>query len=185
MGNEEKACKNKNYELCTQYPYLKIHNAWTGEVEEPYDYTYTEADSLPKGWRRLFLQLCEDIREPLIKANLLDSFYFLQVKEKYNRMECYNNGAPEEVHRIIGKYSVMASYICTNCGKPATFETDGYIASYCDDCWKDCVRHERGEWIKFKPYYKVSGWNKTEGRYEKTISFEDEWNHYLKSLGEE
>ena len=26
------------------------------------------------------------------------------------------------------------------------------------------------------------GWNKTDGHYEKTISFEDEWNRYIESM---
>lgn len=179
MSNKEKDLeKDNNYKLCERYPYLKPHNAWTGEVCEDYDYTYTVANGLPIGWRCLFLQLCEDIREPLINAGMLDSFYFLQVKEKYNTLRAYCNGAPETVHDIIDKYSVMASYVCTRCGKPATCETQGWIASYCDDCWKDCVRHERIKWIKFKSYYKVNGFKNGE-HYEKTISFEDEWNRYL------
>ena len=178
--------QQRNKELVERYPYLLPRNVWTDKLPDDYNYDYINGiGEIPPGWERLFLQLCEDIRQPLIDAGQLETFRFTQIKEKYNRLECYNNGAPEEVHRIIGKYSVMAGYICTNCGKPATFETDSYIASYCDDCWKDFVRHERGEWIKFKPYYKVSGWTKTDGRYEKTISFEDEWNRYIKSLEEQ
>ena len=170
--------------LIERYPYLLPRNVWTDKVSEDYDYTYIRGvGEIPTGWEKLFLQMCEDIRQPLIDSNYLDKFRFTQIKEKYNRLECYNYGAPEVVHDIIGKYSVMASYICTQCGKPATCETQGWIASYCDDCWKDCVRHERIKWIKFKPYYKVSGWNKEEGHYEKTISFEDEWNRYLDSIG--
>ena len=106
------------------------------------------------------------------------------MKEKFNRLEVYNQGVPEAasvVQDIIDKYSMMAGYVCCVCGKPATYETHGYIASYCDDCWKDCARHDKGEWIKFKPEYTVRRFSQ-EGTVTETISFEDEWNRYVKSL---
>jgi hypothetical protein len=169
--------------LVERYPYLLPRNVWTDKVPEDYDYTYIRGLELPKGWYKLFFQLCEDIRQPLIDAGYLDKFRFSQIKEKYNRMECYNFGAPEAVQDIIDKYSVMAKYVCTVCGKPAVYETSGYIASYCDYCWRDLARHENGDWLHFKPQYKISGWKNGEA-YEKTISFEDEWNRYLASLEE-
>lgn len=175
--------QEKIKELVERYPYLLPRNLWTDEVPEDYDYTYIKGvGEIPNGWEKLFLQMCEDIRQPLIDAGILNSFRFLQIKEKYNRMECYNNGAPKEVHEIIDKYSVMASYVCTRCGKPATCDTQGYVESFCDDCWKDFVRHEHIEWIKFKPYYEVIVYKNGE-QYEKVISFEDEWNRYLEAIG--
>lgn len=173
--------------LIERYPFLLPRNVWTDEVDEDYDYSYIFPLEIPEGWYKLFLQLCEDIRQPLIDANYLDKFRLLQVKEKFNRLEVYNQGVPEAasvVQDIIDKYSMMACYICTVCGKPATFETNGYIASYCDDCWKDYVRHDKGEWIKFESEYKVRGWKSGES-YEKTISFEDEWNRYLDNITNE
>ena len=167
--------------LVTRYPYLIPRNVWTGEIPEDYDYSYTLGLEIPKGWYKLFLQMCEDIRQPLIDADYLDKFRFSQVKEKYNRLECYTFGAPEVVQDIINKYSVMASYVCTICGRPAEYETSDYIASYCRDCWKDFFRHEPGDWIKFKPSYKITGYSSGE-KYEKVISFRDEWERYLESL---
>ena len=169
--------------LVERYPYLLPRNVWTDKIPEDYDYTYIKGLEIPKGWRKLFFQMCEDIRRPLIDANYLDKFRFTQIKEKYNSLRCYHCGAPKEVNDIIDKYGVMASYICTCCGRPATYETQGYIASYCDDCWKDIARHEVAEQIEFKPYFRVSGFAKGE-HYEKTISFEDEWNRYLNNIGE-
>ena len=52
---------------------------------------------------------------------------------------------------------------------------------YCDDCWKDHARHEKGNWLKFKPEFIIRGWADG-GWYERLISFEDEWNRYRKSL---
>ena len=76
----------------------------------------------------------------------------------------------------------MAGYVCTRCGRPAYYETSGYIASFCRDCWKDFARHEKGEFIKFKPFYKRIRFSKGESK-EEIISFEDEWNRYLKEIG--
>lgn len=172
----------QNKKLIERYPYLLPRNVFTDELPEDYDYSYIRGiGEIPPGWEKLFLQMCEDIRQPLIDAGQLETFRFTQIKEKYNRLECYNNGGPDAVHDILDKYSMMASFICTRCGKPATFETNGYIASYCDDCWKDSVRHQPGEWIKFKSTYIVRGWANG-GWYERLVSFEDEWNRYIKSL---
>lgn len=177
--------KEQNKQLVERYPFLLPRNVWTDELPEDYDYSYINGiGELPPGWEKVFLQMCEDIRQPLIDAGQLETFRFTQIKEKYNRMECYNNGAPEVIHKIIDKYSMMASYICTICGKPATFETYGYFASYCDDCFKDKARHCEGEWIKFKPSYVVHGC-KNGKSYRKTISFKREWNRYIKSLESE
>ncbi len=175
--------QQRNKELIDRHPFLLPRSVWTDEVDEDYDYSYIFPLEIPRGWYKLFFQLCEDIRQPLIDADYLDKFRLLQVKEKFNRLEVYNQGAPEAVQDIIDKYSMMAGYVCTVCGKPATYETHGYIASYCDDCWKDYAKHDKGEWIKFKPEYIVRRFNKNgSGLISETISFEDEWNRYLKSL---
>lgn len=168
--------------LVERYPYLLPRNVWTDKVPDDYDYTYIKGLEIPKGWYKLFFQLCEDIRQPLIDAGYLEKFRFSQIKEKYNRLECYNFGAPEKVQEIIDKYSVMAGYVCVECGKPATCETQGYFASFCDDCWKDYVRHQRIEWIKFKPFYEVTVFANGE-RQKKKVYFDDEWRRYLKSIG--
>jgi hypothetical protein len=179
MTNEQ------NKQLVERYPFLLPRNVFTDELPEDYDYSYINGiGEIPRGWEKLFLQMCEDIRQPLIDTGQLETFRFVQIKEKYNRLECYNNGAPEKVHEIIDKYTMMAGYICTNCGKPATFETRGYIASYCDDCFKDYARHYEGEWIKPSTEYKVHGFEDGK-RYTKMISFKEEWDRYIKSLESE
>ena len=170
-------------ELLEKYPFLRTHESNFDEIsEEDEDYSYLLGLEIPQGWYRLFLQMCEDIKQPLISANCLNDFRFLQVKEKYNMMRCYHNGAPEEVESILRKYEMMARYVCTICGRPAEYETSGYIASFCNDCWKDFARHEKGEFIKFHPYYEVSTYENGVSCKEK-ISFENEWNRYLKRIG--
>ena len=58
--------KESNQKLIERFPFLMPRNRWTGKVPEDYDYSYTELDSMPDGWRKAFgEQMCEDIREEL------------------------------------------------------------------------------------------------------------------------
>ena len=162
---QEKVAEEK--ELVAKYPFLRAR------ALDGFPMIGLE---LPNGWYNLFYQMCDDIKDFVPK-----DFYFVQVKEKYNFMRCYTANSTQEIDDIINKYEHMAPYICTICGKPATFETSGYIASFCNDCWKDHMRHQKGDFIKFQPYFIVS--SITEGTHfdKKKISFEEEWNRYLKS----
>ena len=170
----------RNKKLIEEYPFLMPRNVFTDEVSPTYDYSYILGlDDLPKGWGKLFLQMCEDLKKQLIKDNYLEQFRFLQIKEKYNRMECYNNGCSEEAYRILDKYTHMARYVCTCCGKPAYWETQSYIASYCEQCWKDWGRHEPSEVIKPTFQYRIIRDVGDKKEY-KTISFLREWNRYIK-----
>ena len=168
--------------LVERYPYLLPRNVWTDKVPANYDYTYITYTEIPAGWDKLFMQMCKDIRQPLIDANYLEKFRFTQIKEKYNEMRCYCNGAPEEVYEILTKYEQMARYICTNCGKPAVYETQGYIASFCEDCYNGLKHQPKAEKIEFKPHYKTRRFQKGESA-EMIISFEEEWNRYIKENG--
>jgi hypothetical protein len=170
------------YNICMKYPFL-IPRDIKGNRDEEFDYTYLSLE-IPVGWTKLFLQMCSDIKPLLEKEGIMDDFYFLQVKEKYNTLRCYSNGAAsQEVEDIITKYEHMAYYICTQCGSPATYETQGYWASFCEDCIQN-INHREIEKIEFKTYYRTIGFAKGES-YDKTISFEDEWNRYLKENGYE
>lgn len=46
--------KESNQELIERFPFLIPRNRWTGKVPEDYDYSYTELDSMPDGWRKAF-----------------------------------------------------------------------------------------------------------------------------------
>lgn len=126
----------ENKRLIERYPFLQPRNVFTDKIPENYDYSWTRADEVEDGWRELFLQMCEEIREPLIEANYLDKFRFSQIKEKYGTLRMYNFGAPEKVHDIIYKYENLSGRTCVHCGKPATKISQGYILPYCDDCAK-------------------------------------------------
>lgn len=173
----------QNKILVERYPFLLPRNVWTDEVPKDYDYSYIRGTEIPDGWEKVFLQMCEDIRQPLIDANYLEKFRFSQIKEKYNTMRLYHCGAPETVNEILNKYEIMASYICTLCGKPAAYESKGYIASFCENCWQKINEYECGEPIEFRTNYTITRFKNGE-EYTKTVSFEEEWNRYLKLIGE-
>lgn len=44
--------KESNQKLIERFPFLIPRNRWTGKVPEDYDYSYTELDSMPDGWRK-------------------------------------------------------------------------------------------------------------------------------------
>ena len=171
------------YNICMEYPFL-IPRDIDGNRDEDFDYTYLNLE-IPVGWTMLFFQMCSDIKPLLEKEGVIDDFYFLQVKEKYNELVCYSNGAAsQEVEQILQKYKYLSRYVCTECGKPAIYETKGYLASYCEDCWKDFARYEGINILKFMSTYKVVGFKNGKG-YSRTVDVEDEWNRYLKENGYE
>jgi hypothetical protein len=182
MSNEYKDWERDRIEeerqAVSEYPFLRIRDIdGTPDIEAKFPMIGLE---IPNGWYKLFFQMCEDIKPLLEEEGLLDDFYFIQVKEKYNYLRCYSNGkASKKVEDIIAKYEQMAPYICTLCGKPATRETTGYIASFCDDCFKANFKHEKAEWLIFKPFFAVTTFGEN-GRSIQEISFEEEWNKYLK-----
>ena len=171
------------YNICMKYPFL-IPRDIEGNRDEDFNYEYLGLE-IPMGWYKLFLQLCSDIKPILEKEGVMDDFYFLQVKEKYNELVCYSNGvASLEVEQILQKYKYISRFVCTKCGKPAAYETTGYLASYCDDCWKDYVRHEKCNRLEFISTYDVVGFRNGKS-YSRTVDVEDEWSRYIKENGYE
>lgn len=125
--------------LVTVYPFLKPVNVWTGKLSDDYDYSYFRGQhELPNGWIRLFLMFCKQLRPHLIDANYLDKFLLTDVKEKYGTMRLYNNGCPSTAHYLEILYEQFSYYICQRCGQFATKETEGWVASYCDNCLENC-----------------------------------------------
>lgn len=169
------------YNICMKYPFL-IPRDIDGSRDEEFNYEYLCLE-IPVGWRKLFLQMCSDIKPLLERDGAIDDFYFIQVKEKINELRCYSNGtASSEVEKILQKYRYLSRFVCTKCGKPATYETIDYISSYCEDCWKDFVRHEKVDRLEFISTYEVVGFKDGQS-YKRTVDVEDEWNRYLKENG--
>lgn len=185
MPNEYKDLEQEKIEeekrAVAVYPFLRVRDIdGTPDLEAKFPMMSLE---IPGGWYKLFFLMCDEIKPLLEEEGLLEDFYFIQVKEKYNYLRCYSNGkASNMVEEIIAKYEQMAPYICTFCGKPAAYETRGYIVSLCEDCLKDNFSNEKVDKIDFKPYFIVR--TKTEGAHfdEKKISFASEWDNYLQTF---
>ena len=91
-----------NTELVARYPFLAANVTWFGDIIESYDPEAdgTYLDDMPEGWKIAFgEQMCEELRNELIKWDWLDKYHILQVKEKYGSLRWYTSGVP------IGKYS--------------------------------------------------------------------------------
>lgn len=156
-GEEEdyKAIQEYNKELIRKYPWVEPCNVWSGKrisdcsgsdgeegfwpgnpTDHPdYDYTYTELDHLPDGWRLAFgEQLCEELNTALNKTNFADDYRITEIKEKWGGLRWYDNGSTTEMQDIIDKYESLSFRTCINCGKPAKWVTRGWISPYCDSC---------------------------------------------------
>ena len=119
QGYEPISEKNFNKFLCEKYPFLIPRNRWSGmriteaqnggywpsssdEIPE-YDYEYTELDSMPDGWRIAFgAQMCEELRDELLRFDYLDKYEITQIKEKYGSLRWYDNGHPIGKLELVG-----------------------------------------------------------------------------------
>lgn len=135
----------KNKALIERFPFLMPRNRWTDKIPEDFDYSYTELDAMPDGWRKAFgEQLCEELREELVRADYLDKYRITQIKEKYGSLRWYDLGCTKRMLReIIPKYERLSARTCIQCGKPATKISTGWISPYCDTCADKIGHYER------------------------------------------
>lgn len=145
----------KNWILVNKYPFL-IPKRWCAdtmsyEVQKDYDYTWTELDEMPDGWRKAFGEMmCEEIKEELVKHNCLDEYLILDIKEKFGQLRWYDNGTPIgcNVSRITENYSVLSENICIICGKPdvpMTGTLPSYISPLCKTCYCTPIDYVKGD----------------------------------------
>ena len=171
------------YNICQEYPFL-IPRDLEGKIDETYDYDYISL-GIPKGWTILFFQMCADLKEVLIEEDYLNTFYFIDIKEKYNQLRCYaGHPTTNKILQVLHKYEYLSEFVCTECGQPATMITTDYIASICDDCWKDKCRHKKVTDIQFVPQFEIKSFGRNTGYVKTVIDVSDEWNRYLKSVEE-
>lgn len=139
-----------NKSLIKKYPWLYPRYKWSGEKVKDYDYSFTELDAMPNGWREAFGELlCEEIQEELEKYNFVDEYSIAQIKEKFGGLRWYDNGVPSgcKVHEIIENYSILSEYICEYCGELDVPSTDGWITSICKNCIKKMsIKDPDGYW---------------------------------------
>lgn len=122
-----------NKQLIEKYPFLYPRNVWTDEPIEGYDYSYTELDQFPTGWRIAFgEQMCAELMEAL--GDNVKDFRITQIKEKFGFLHFYTNWTTVKVDKVINKYERLSRETCINCGAPATRVSTGWICPWCDDC---------------------------------------------------
>lgn len=141
---KERRQVKENKKLIEEFPFLLPRNRWSGQVDPNYDYTYTELDAMPYGWRKAFgLEMCKELKEELIKCNYLNDYRITDIKEKYGSLRWYDNGYPasSKIAEIIYKYEMMSEDVCINCGKAAKYVTKGYIEFVCEDCKKYLIEN--------------------------------------------
>lgn len=170
--------------IVEKYPFLHIRNI-DGTIDINAKFPMINPE-IPNGWYELFFQFCDDLKEVLIEEGYLDTFYFVQIKEKYNRLECYSGHfETDKISQVLRKYEYLSQFVCTECGSPATKVTTGYIASICDDCWKDKYRHRKVEDIEFNTKFEIISFGRSTGTVKTIVDVSDEWNRYLESIGVE
>lgn len=125
---------DNNKWLCMEYPFLIPRNV-KEEISKDYDYSYTILDELPPGWRELVLQMCEEIKEVILKKypSLLAEYYVVQTKEKYGSLCWYSNMHIEEIEEVVSRYRILSQYVCIGCGSPTLIaSTDNkYLCNKC------------------------------------------------------
>lgn len=139
---KKKQTKLKNKKLCKRYPFLIIRD-W--RTDKPMDYDFTYLDDMPEGWRKAFgKQMCEEIREVLIKGNYLYDYRIAQIKSKWAELRWYDEGTPESIYKelqdVIDKYTELSRKTCICCGRPATKLSCGWIDPFCTECAEKYLR---------------------------------------------
>ncbi len=135
-----------------RYPFLRVNGSDASCLDE-----------LPKGWRKAFgMEICREIRNALKSVNALGEYTVLQTKEKFGALCWYDSGAPDEVSKIVEKYTEISKRVCVFCGKRATRITTDWICPFCDECLGTGSAETRKPSVSIDEYYKTE--NKDEGR---------------------
>ena len=168
--------------IVEKYPFLQVRNI-DGTIDSNAKFPMMDLE-IPDGWYELFFQFCDDLKEVLIEEGYLDTFYFVQIKEKYNRLECYSGHfETDKISQVLHKYEYLSQFVCSECGKPATKETtQGYIESFCDDCWKLQRRRYAFRDIEFNTQFEIMTFGRKTGTVATVINVSNEWNRYLKRI---
>ena len=100
--------------------------------------TYVEIENSKTKSIKSFFEGWVDYSGPVYCVNVKNHIIYIRRHGKGcwcgNSLRWYDNGAPEEVNKIIAKYEYISERTCVNCGKTADGLTRGYILPYCKDC---------------------------------------------------
>lgn len=135
---------------------------------------------IPNGWQKVFFQMCEDLKEELLKKGLLEDYCFREVKNDCGSMVIADNGkCTKEVRDILKKYEVLVRYVCAECAMPAIVENRRFGFSLCENCRKKKISFkEDEEELMPRIYYKRTVIKDGKTKIE-NVSIEEEWERYL------
>lgn len=129
--------RHNNKKLIKKYPFLK--------QAESLDYTWY--DSIPDGWKTISLKYFDEIMDLLKKNNKTYFLHFSDVKEKYGSLRIYsyiNMSARktdldlhDKIEQILYRLEHESWKTCIHCGKPAEYETKGWITPICKECMEE------------------------------------------------
>ena len=132
--------KQYNKYLIEKYSFLLPRNVKTDAVVDNFDYSFCLLkDEIPKGWWKFFGEsLCDDLKDILIRNGLLDTFRFVECKEKFGQIRLYDNGHPEEWAEHLWAWEYISEHTCCICGTfPVPMRNDGWMCPYCDNCFSE------------------------------------------------
>ena len=144
MQEKINTTKEENKKLCDKYPFLVWYSdPLYGDYDEDteIDYTFTGEYEMPEGWRKAFCpEIWDELKAILEKADYVDKFRFVQIKEKYGTLRLYYDGVPEKIYAEIeaweSKYEDLSEKTCICCGKSAKYRSINWISPWCEDCAK-------------------------------------------------
>ena len=104
--------RDRNRELIVEYPWLDVGY-------EP----LTLLNMLPIGWSGLILDMCKEIKEELVKHDLVSKYEVIEAKEKWYGLSWYDglsdfSPMPPAITDIVCKYEMQSKEVCMMCGAP-------------------------------------------------------------------
>lgn len=125
-----------NKKLVSIYPFLAPRNM-DGSVVDGYDYSYTEADSIPVGWSGLCDAFFNDL-SVAIESEHIDNFGIEYFSAKDGSLKTrYYPPRNERVDKVLKEYRNKSKYVCMHCGAEATMRVEvceDYTLVLCNDC---------------------------------------------------
>lgn len=117
--------------LCLRFPFLKYYSD-----KNKFWQTSCWYYAVDPGWRKIALQMFEEIRYSLKKEGTpLKLFRIYDIKQKMGHLDvdCMG-GFDSDIFKIVQKYEYISERTCNICGAPAFGYTKGWILPYCKKC---------------------------------------------------
>ena len=145
--------EQKFQELLKKYPWSKSR----GWDEEPGEQPYCMLEDIPDGWWEAFGEMMFEELDAALKAhNLVDEFYFEQIKEKYGALRMYASPGVPEISNILDKYEVLSENICIMCGAVdvPNIAIGGWVSPYCKNCYTKITSRRKA--LGTKPFEELA-----------------------------